>query len=107
MLSTSLSGCILFDQEDDSKLSDNCIILEPGHEDDGVLRIVSYDILALTDSVIQEFTNQTGYEVEFDKKGNAGSILDQLMLTKNAQQSDLMLGLDNKLLANSHRELLT
>ena len=43
--------------------------MEPGHEDDGVLRIVSYDILALTDSVIQEFTNQTGYEVEFDKKG--------------------------------------
>ena len=64
MLSTSLSGCILFDQNDDSKLSDNCIILEPGHEDDGVLRIVSYNILALTDSVIQEFTNQTGYEVD-------------------------------------------
>ena len=34
MLSTSLSGCILFDQNDDSKLSENCVILEPGHEDD-------------------------------------------------------------------------
>ena len=98
MLSTSLSGCILFEQDDESNLSDNCVILEPGHEDDGVLRIVSYDILALTDSVIQEFTNQTGYEVDIDKKGDAGSILDQLMLTKNAQQSDLMLGLDNSYL---------
>ena len=48
--------------------------------------------------MINDFTNATGIEVEFFKESDSGGILDQMMLTKNAQQADLMIGLDNSYL---------
>lgn len=92
IVTASTAGC-LGTLEEEIEL--NCEVLPAGHEDDGKLRILSYDVLALSDSMIDEFTNQTGYEVEFIKTDDAGGILDQMMLTKNAQQADLMIGLDN------------
>ena len=92
LVTASTAGC-LGTLEEEGELY--CEVLPAGHEDDGKLRIISYDVLALSDSMIEEFTNETGYEVEFIKEDDAGGILDQMMLTKNAQQADLMIGLDN------------
>ncbi len=89
-----LSGCI----EEVPSETEECFTLPPGHEDDGKLRILTYDVLALTDSMISDFTNATGIEVVFIKESDSGGILDQMMLTKNAQQGDLMIGLDNSYL---------
>ena len=89
-----LSGCL----EDAPSETEECLTLPSGHEDDGKLRILTYDVLALTDSMINDFTNATGIEVEFFKESDSGGILDQMMLLKNAQQADLMIGLDNSYL---------
>jgi thiamine transport system substrate-binding protein len=88
-----MSGCLGALEEENESLE--CSTLSAGHTDDGKLRILTYDILALSDSMVEEFTNRTGYEVEFIKEDDAGGVLDQMMLTKQAQQADLMIGLDN------------
>jgi len=96
LLCAPLSGCL------DDSVADNqeqeCVTLPAGHDDDGKLRILSYDVLALTDSMVEEFESSSGMEVEFIKESDAGGILDQMMLTKSAQQADLMIGLDNSYL---------
>ena len=92
LVTASTAGCLGFLEDDEEVI---CEVLPAGHEDDGKLRIISYDVLALSDSMVEQFTNETGYEVEFIKEDDAGGILDQMMLTKNAQQADLMIGLDN------------
>ena len=97
MLSLPLSGCtenpadMLFGTEhEDLECNDG---KDTG--DDCVLTIVTYDIIAITDDVLNEFTNQTGVEVEMIRTDDAGGILEHLLLTKDNPQADLALGLDN------------
>ena len=95
MLMTPLTGCLeRFDlvQIDDSG---DCLILEPGRDSDGTLRILTYDIAAFSDEMLAEFTNQTGYPVEMIRTDDSGGILEQLLQTQQAQQADLAIGLDN------------
>ncbi|MDA8778059.1 thiamine ABC transporter substrate-binding protein [Candidatus Poseidoniales archaeon] len=89
MLSLPLSGC-LDTPSDDLECNDG---KDTG--DDCVLTIVTYDILAITDDVVNEFTNQTGFEVKMIRTDDAGGILEHLLLTKDNPQADLALGLDN------------
>ncbi|MAU75071.1 MAG: hypothetical protein CBC92_000580, partial [Euryarchaeota archaeon TMED132] len=96
LLSSSLSGCL--EDEVLESLEQDCVTLPAGHDNDGKLRILTYDVLALNDSMINDFENTTGIEVVFNKESDSGGILDQMMLTKNAQQADLMIGLDNSYL---------
>lgn len=94
LLLAGLNGCLGSNNNDDSV--DSCDDFNPTpRASDDTLRILTYDIYALSDSVVEEFTNQTGYEIEFVRADDAGGILDQLMLTKSAPQVDLMIGLDN------------
>ena len=51
-------------------------------ENDRELVIVTYDVYALTDEVIEEFENETGISVTILKLNDAGSILDYLINTK-------------------------
>ena len=88
LLFAPLSGCLSTDS-----ITDDCVITTSA--DDKTLTIVTYDIIALSDEVLQEFTNQTGYSIEMIRTDDAGGILEQLLLTKEAPQADLALGLDN------------
>ena len=96
LMGAPLAGCL-----EQTTSSEECVVLPAGHEDDGVLRILTYDITALSDALTDEFTNNTGIEVEMIKVDDAGGILDQMMLTKEAQQADLMIGLDNTYLSTA------
>lgn len=89
MLSLSLSGCLGTSNEE-LKCNDG-----EDTGDDCVLTIVTYDIIAITDDVLNEFTNQTGVQVEMIRTDDAGGILEHLLLTKDNPQADLALGLDN------------
>ena len=98
MICFSTAGCI--EQAELENLLDTDLDLCAGdlpviRESNGTLRIITYDIYALSEEVVQDFTNQTGIEVEFIRTEDAGGILNQMMLTKNAPQADLMIGLDN------------
>ena len=89
MVSLSLSGCL--DNSNDE------LVCNDGNDtgDDCVLTIVTYDIIAITDDVLNEFTNQTGVEVKMIRTDDAGGILEHLLLMKDNPQADLALGLDN------------
>jgi len=105
MLISSVSGCILSDSEimttAHSPDSASCKGAPIGHADDGKLRIITYDINAITDEMIEQFTNQSGYQVEIIRTDDAGGIIEQMLQTKNAQQADLMIGLDNSYLQSA------
>ena len=88
LLLAPLSGCL-----SQHSITDECVITTSS--DDKTLTIVTYDIIALSDEVLEEFTNQTGYNIEMIRTDDAGGILEQLLLTKEAPQADLALGLDN------------
>ena len=45
--------------------------------------------------MVDAFTEETGYCVNFIKADDSGGILDQMMLTKDSPQANLMIGLDN------------
>jgi len=81
LISFSLSGCLSNDDSGDCA--------------DGTLDILTYDILALSDEMVDAFTEETGYCVNFIKADDSGGILDQMMLTKDSPRADLMIGLDN------------
>ena len=105
MLMSTSSGCI-FDNEslmtgEYSTDSGSCKGAQIGHNDDGKLRILTYDINAISDEMIEQFTNQSGFEVEIIRTDDAGGILEQMFQTKDAQQADLMIGLDNSYLQSA------
>jgi thiamine transport system substrate-binding protein len=99
MLNSSMAGCISdLDGTQNTTYSPNsgsCDGAPIGHSDDGSLRILTYDINAISDEMITQFTNQSGYQVEIIRTEDAGGILEQMLQTKDAQQADLMIGLDN------------
>ena len=68
VISLSLAGCL------DTESSSEC--------EDGTLDILTYDILALSDDLIDQFSVESGYCVNFIKEDDSGGILDKMMLTK-------------------------
>ena len=59
------------------------------------ITIVTYDVSGLSDSMLSDFQNNTGYRVNLVKLDDAGSILDHILQSKGSQTADLALGLDN------------
>jgi ABC-type thiamine transport system substrate-binding protein len=91
-----LSGCIT-DLIEEQKIDDGGLLtpLEYDWVDDGELYIVTYDVYGITDEMITEFENQTGYEVTILKLDDAGSVLNHLLQHQDNQVADLAIGLDN------------
>ena len=88
ILNLSISGCISEEIDDD-------VIVDPEKyewEDDGELVIVTYDVYGLTDEMISQFENESGYEVSMMKLDDAGSVLDHLLQHKGLQIADLAIG---------------
>ena len=77
-------------------------------EKDNELVIITYDVNALTDEVIQQFENESGLSVTLVKLDDAGSILDYLIQNEGTQNIDLAIGLDNTYLQSAiNRGVLT
>lgn len=87
----SLSGCISQQLDDDEQVPPS----QYEWEDDGELVIATYDVYGLTDELINEFENQSGYQVSLLKLDDAGSVLDHLLQHQGVQVADLAIGLDN------------
>ena len=85
-----------------SKLMVACLILFPSFsgcisddKSDNELVILTYDVNALSDSMISKFENSTGLEVKMIKVEDSGSILSYLIQNKGVGNVDLAIGLDN------------
>lgn len=59
------------------------------------LVLVTHDSFALSDGVLDEFTEQTGVEVEVQALGDAGALAGKLVLTKDSPLGDVVFGIDN------------
>jgi thiamine transport system substrate-binding protein len=61
----------------------------------GTLTVLTHDSFALDEATIAAFKEQTGYEVNFVAPGDAGTLVNQLVLTKDAPLGDVVYGIDN------------
>lgn len=98
LLLSPLSGCLA----DTLTIAEDggCIPAEP-RSDDGRLRILTYDIAAFSDEMLENFTLNTGFEVELIYADDAGGILELLLQTQQAPQADVAVGLDNTYLQSA------
>lgn len=63
------------------------------------LNVMVHDSFAVSESVIQTFEKENNLKVNFILSGDAGSALNQAILTKSAPQADIFYGIDNTFLS--------
>jgi thiamine transport system substrate-binding protein len=56
---------------------------------------VAHDSFAISDESIAEFEEQSGYRLEILRAGDAGSLTNRLVLTKESPIGDVVFGIDN------------
>ncbi len=66
-----------------------------GGNSDPDLVLVAHDSFAISDDVLAQFTEQTGFTVEVRGSGDAGALTSQLVLTKDNPLGDVAFGVDN------------
>lgn len=59
------------------------------------LTVITHDSFALDDAVLEKFTKGAGYDVTFVAPGDAGALVNQLILTKDSPLGDVVYGVDN------------
>ena len=57
--------------------------------------LVAHDSFAISDESIAEFEEQSGYRLEILRTGDAGSLTNRLVLTKESPIGDVVFGIDN------------
>ncbi|GAA0494563.1 thiamine ABC transporter substrate binding subunit [Streptomyces stramineus] len=63
--------------------------------------LVSHDSFEASPEVLQEFTRRSGYKVKVIKGGDAGTAVNQAILSKSHPQGDVFFGVDNTLLSRA------
>lgn len=59
------------------------------------LTVVTHDSFALDKDTIAKFASETGYDVNYVSPGDVGTVVNQLILTKDAPLGDVVYGIDN------------
>jgi thiamine transport system substrate-binding protein len=62
---------------------------------DEVVTLVAHDSFAISDESIAEFETESGYKLEILRAGDAGSVTNRLVLTKDSPIGDVAFGIDN------------
>src|SRR3546814_3138419 len=57
------------------------------------IRLLTHDSFALSDGVLEQFTEDTGIEVELLQGGDAGTVVNQAILTNGNPQADVLFGI--------------
>ena len=57
--------------------------------------LIAHDSFAISDESIAQFEEQSGYQLEIIRAGDAGSLTNRLVLTKESPIADLVYGIDN------------
>jgi thiamine transport system substrate-binding protein len=70
------------------------------------ITLVTHDSFNISESVLEEFTADTGITVEVLPSGDAGSMLNQAILTKDNPQGDVLFGVDNTFVSRAFDEEL-
>jgi len=67
----------------------------------GVVRLLTHDSFLVSDEVLDQFTAETGIEVEILAAGDAGLVLNQAILTAGNPVADVLFGVDNTFLSRA------
>lgn len=65
------------------------------------LTVLTHDSFAISEDVVSAFESENNAEVSFIQGGDAGSVLNQAILTKDAPVADLLFGVDNTFLSRA------
>ena len=65
------------------------------------LRLLTHDSFALSDDVLAAFTEETGIKVELIQGGDAGTVVNQAILTNGNPQADVLFGIDSTFLTRA------
>lgn len=68
------------------------------------LTVITHDSFDVSEEVIQAFQQETGAEVRFISGGDTGTVLNQLLLSKDNPPADVFYGLDNTFLSRALAE---
>jgi len=74
--------------------------------DDREITLLTHDSFDVSEDVLDSFTEESGIEVSIVPLGDAGTALNQTILTKDAPQGDLLFGVDNTFLSRALAEEL-
>lgn len=72
-----------------------------GGDEPVTLTLVTHDSFDVSDEVLAAFTDDTGIEVRVLPSGDAGSMVNQAILTKGSPQGDVLFGIDNTFLSRA------
>lgn len=61
----------------------------------GTVTLVTHDSFAVSEGLLEAFEQETGYTVEQVAPGDAGTLVNQLVLTKDSPLGDVVYGVDN------------
>lgn len=67
------------------------------------LTVITHDSFDVDKKLVAQFESQNGVKVRFVKGGDAGELLNRLVLTRRAPLADVVYGLDNSLLARARQ----
>ena len=68
------------------------------------VRLATHDSFAISDELIAEFEQSSGYQLEIVRLGDTGTLTNQLALTKNAPIADVVFGIDNTFRSLAEKE---
>ena len=71
------------------------VILTGCAETPTTVRLAAHDSFVISDELIAEFEESSGFSLEIIRLGDTGSMTNQLILTKNAPIADAFFGIDN------------
>lgn len=75
---------------------------QPSEDGDEVtLTLLTHDSFDVSQEVMAAFTDQTGIEVQVQPLGDAGTVVNQAILTQDSPQGDLLFGIDNTFLTRA------
>ena len=79
----TLSGCALSNPSADDEESSKEVV------------VATHDSWNMSEKVMRQFTEETGYTVKVQPSGDAGALTNKLVLTKDAPIADVVYGIDN------------
>jgi thiamine transport system substrate-binding protein len=65
------------------------------------LTVITHDSFALSKDTIAKFKSDTGYDVKFVAPGDVGTMVNQVVLTKESPLGDVVYGIDNSFAARA------
>jgi thiamine transport system substrate-binding protein len=80
--------------------------VEAGGETGDKVRLLTHDSFTLSDGVLDQFTDETGIDVEVIQGGDAGTVVNQAILTNGKPQADVLYGIDSTFLSRALDEQL-